>query len=290
MKNSIYKSDQSRKDLLALYEQKLAYSGISTYEDRYLETPAGKTHVIIAGKPQNPPIVILHGINAGAPLAMEPLADLVQHYCLYGIDTLGQVGKSDEVRLPLKGTAIGQWLTHCLNQLQLTQPTVIGISYGGFLLQRLLAESPQRVGRGIFVVPAGFGEGPFWSTFRRVSWPLLRFLLSKSESNLKRFLSAFSVSEDSWSLAFHRSILLGVKVDYRRPPMATAAEMAAVEAPIHLIAADDDVFFPAEQSVEKCRRFYKNFQGYHILTQSKHIPARAQYPEIAGLIEKWLNT
>ncbi len=290
MHPTIYQSEEDRTALLALYEQKMRDTGLSPYEDRYLETAAGRTHVIVAGNPQGPPLVLLHGINAGAPLALEPMAPLGDHYCLYGIDTLGQVGKSDPVRLPLRGATIGDWLVDCLDQLELRAPAVVGISYGAFLLQRLLARAPQRVGKAIFLVPAGFSAGSAWSTWRQITWPLLRFMWRKGERELLAFMKAFVTEVDEWTLAFQRRMLLGVKVDFRRPPMATAAELAAVEAPVYLLAVENDVFFPTEQSLEKCRRFFKNFRGYHILKASKHVPAPGRFPEIAEQIEKWLVT
>jgi hypothetical protein len=29
--------------------------------------------------------------------------------------------------------------------------------------------------------------------------------------------------------------------------------------------ADDDIFFPAESSIEKCKNKFANFQAYHLL-------------------------
>ena len=83
---SIYKNETAKTEILALYEAKLAACNI-TYIDEYVDTFAGKTHIIITGDRTLPPLVLLHGINAGAPLALEAIKDLNQQYCIYAFFT-----------------------------------------------------------------------------------------------------------------------------------------------------------------------------------------------------------
>ncbi len=134
------------------YDSKMNSLGLD-YEDLFVDTHAGKTHIIKIGKDSNPPIVLLHGINAGAPVAVEPLKGLAENYLIYAIDTIGQTTKSAETRLDLSNDDYGKWLSETLDLLNLKKIPVIGASYGGFLLQKLIISDPEKVSKAIFLVP-----------------------------------------------------------------------------------------------------------------------------------------
>ena len=82
---SIYKSPAVKAEIMALYDAKLKACTIA-YEECYVDTFAGSTHVIVAGPADKPPVVLLHGINAGAPLALEAMRDLTDRYRIYAVD------------------------------------------------------------------------------------------------------------------------------------------------------------------------------------------------------------
>ena len=137
MSNSIYKTAEAEATLMALYQKRLASLNIET-QPIYATTFAGKTHILAAGDPSLPALVVLHGIHAGAPLAMEAIGGLASNFRVYAIDTIGQATKSAPTRLPLKGSDYGKWLSEVMEQLELSQANFIGVSYGGFLLQKLI--------------------------------------------------------------------------------------------------------------------------------------------------------
>lgn len=285
---SIYKSEAAKAEIMRLYDAKLAACNIET-EDLYVDTFAGKTHILATGAAHLPPLVVLHGINAGAPLALEAIRGLNQYYRIYGVDTVGQATKSAETRLPLHDTSYGKWLDEVMEGLGLKKAPVIGISYGAFLLQRLMMHAPERIEKGIFVVPSGFVNGPFWKSMRRLSLPLMRFLWTKQERDLLRFLDAYLLTKDPHSVAMQKALLLGVKMDYRRPPLLQAKDVERLNAPVYGIFADDDIFFPGDKALERCQSIFKNFKDFYILKNSKHIPDQARYGEIEGVIKGWLG-
>src|SRR5687767_9100535 len=85
MATSIYKSDTFQGEFARLYEAKLASLALE-YSDTYVETSWGRTHVLVAGDEGLPPVVLLHGVNACAPIALEPIQGLAGRYRIYAID------------------------------------------------------------------------------------------------------------------------------------------------------------------------------------------------------------
>lgn len=285
---SLYKSETIRTGVMKLYEQKLQACGIQ-YEETDVETEAGRTHVIISGDRQLPPLVVFHGINAGAPMALEAIRHLNTTYCLYGIDTVGQATKSAETRLPMQGDAFGRWIVQVLDALKLQQVTVCAISYGAFILQKLMQYQPERLSKALFVVPSGFVSGSFWRSMKELSFPLMKFIRSKKEEDLLKFLSAFYTDHDRHFIELQRLLLLGFKMDYRRPVLVKNGAMDRVLCPVYIMVADDDIFFPGEQTLKRCKTLFPNLKGTYVLKNSKHIPSINRYDEIEQQIRIWLN-
>jgi len=273
---------------MSLYDKRLQRCA-PDHESRYVNTSYGKTHVIICGNRDKTPLVVLHGINAGAPMALESMTLLFPDFCLYAIDTIGQATKSDETKLSYDDGSFGFWLDQTFEQLKLKSAHVVGISFGAFLLQKLMIHAGHRIDKAIFVVPGGLVDGPFWPSMRQLSWPLMRFMSNKTDANLKRFLAAFYNEIDADSLLFHRTTLTGIKMDYRRPRQLQPADVAHFDRPVFGIFADTDVFFPGQQAFERCQLLFKQFKGHHFLQNCKHIPDARFYAEISLQIKNWLN-
>ena len=154
MEKSIYKTEKAKEEILRLYDERLQACNID-YEDIYVDTFAGRTHIIATGDKSYPPLIILHGINAGAPMALESIKGLNKQYRIYAIDTVGQSTKSAETRLPMQGGDYGKWIAEVMNKIGIEKAFFIGVSFGAFLLQKVMGYYPERILKGIFVVPAG---------------------------------------------------------------------------------------------------------------------------------------
>ena len=287
--NSIYKSESDKQTLLALYKEKLQSLDLE-YEDVFVETSFGQTHVLTVGDADSPPVVLLHGINAGAGLALEPIKGLAEKYRIYVVDTIGQVGKSAETRLAVKDESYGKWLAEVMDALALEKAPVIGVSYGSFILQKLIIHQPNRIAKAIFIVPIIFSHGAFFRSIFKLLLPMRKFLKTKKEDDLLKFMDAFYTTKDDFSIRLQSSILLGVKMDMQRPPLIKVADTKDFEAPVYILAADDDIFAPAEKTLKKASQVFKNLAATKVLKDSKHVPSAAQYNEIEKTIERWLES
>jgi pimeloyl-ACP methyl ester carboxylesterase len=287
MKTSIYKSESYKTEIMRLYDVRLKACNID-YEEFYLDTFAGKTHVIVTGGASSPPLIVLHGINAGAPMAIEAIKGLNKAYRIYAIDTVGQATKSAETRLGMNDDGYARWINETMNKLNIQKAVFIGVSYGAFLLQKLMTFYPDKISKGIFVVPSGFVNGPFLKSMQKLTFPLIRFLSTKTEKSLVKFMNAFYSEIDTLSIAFQKNVLLGVKVDYRRPTLVTEKEVKGLKAPVYAMVADNDIFFPGNKTLEKVKSIFPNFKGSYTLKNTKHIPAAHNYVEIEYQIKKWL--
>ena len=191
MKSILYKSEAAKTELLKRYDQKRQNLKIPT-EDIYVNTFAGKTHILASGDLNNPPVLILHAFNAGAPVSLEPIQELQKNYRLYALDTVGQTTKSDETKLSLKNDDYGRWISEVLSQLKVERAIFIGVSYGGFLLLKFMQFAPQKICKSILVVPGGIVDGNPRSLITKVTFPMVKFLITKSDKSLKDLWMLFT--------------------------------------------------------------------------------------------------
>lgn len=285
--SSIYKTTQAKEALMQLYEEKLNSLNI-TYQELDVETSFGRTRIIQTGELLGPKIVLFHGINAGAPLTLEAVKELGDQYCIYAIDTIGQATKSAETVLDIKDDSYAIWADEVLAQLHIEQAHFIGISYGSFILQKLMIHRPQRVEKSIFVVPSGIVNGSVWPSIRHLSFPLMRFMITKADVHLRAFTKAFVPEGDDFMHRMQRELLLGVNIDFRRPTLLQAKDVVHFDKPVYVMVASDDIFFPGQKAIEKCKRIFNNLQAVYVLPDSKHMPAASSYPDIQSKLREWL--
>ena len=285
----LYKGEAHRAELLRLYAEKLASLDLACTET-FVETSAGRTSVLIAGEAGLPPVVLIHGVTASAPIALEPIKGLARRYRIYAVNCVGAPNPSAETRLSMRGGGYGDWLAEVVDGLGLRKPPFIAASYGAFVLQRLVATHPDRIGSIVFVVPAGFANGGLLPTLFKVLLPLMRFYRTRKERDLIRFMDAFFTRIDAYAIAWQKAALLGLNLDLRKPPVLTEKEAAGFAGPVHMLAAGNDVFFPAPAGIARCRKLFRGFRGAVILEAAKHVPAAEDYPRIESQAGGWLDS
>jgi pimeloyl-ACP methyl ester carboxylesterase len=284
----LYKNATAKTDIMCLYEEKLNSLQID-YKEVDVNTSFGKTRVIKTGNENGKPIVLFHGINAGAPLTLEAVKDLRKDYLLYAIDTIGQATKSDENRINIDDNSYAQWATEVLDDLNIYKANFIGISYGAYILQKLISYKPEMVSNCIFVVPSGLVNGKFGVSMVRLTYPLIKFLITKRDTDLRKFTKAFVPEEDDFMFRLQKALLLGLNMDYRRPTLLKEKDVCNFTNPVYMIVADDDVFFPGLEAINRAKALFKNFKEAHIVKNCKHMPNKESYLEIQEKIKDWLE-
>jgi hypothetical protein len=128
----IYKNPEVKAKCLAIYDSALAHWPVP-YEQLDLPTRFGRTHVVVSGPQDAPPLILLHGNWATAMMWSSAISELSHDRCVYALDQIDDVGKSSPTRLPASRSDYAAWLMDVFDQLELQQADIVGLSYGGFL-------------------------------------------------------------------------------------------------------------------------------------------------------------
>ncbi|MBK8673165.1 MAG: alpha/beta hydrolase [Bacteroidetes bacterium] len=284
----LYKTPESKDLILSLYNEKLESLDIE-YENIDVVTSFGRTRVVKTGNKDGNIVFLFHGINAGAPLTLEAVKELGKDYLLFAIDTIGQATMSDENRINIEDNSYALWADEILKKLNIKDAYFIGISYGAYILQKLISYKPELVTKCIFVVPSGLVNGKFGASMIKLTFPLVRFLITKKDAHLKKFIKAFVPEEDEFMFRLQKALLTNLNMDYRRPILLREKDVKNFNNPVYMIVSDNDVFFPGLESIDRAKRIFNNFREAHILKNSKHMPNKEDYFEIQQKIKLWLE-
>lgn len=277
-RSPIYRSPEGEAALAALYEEALARLGPG-HETVSVGTGFGKTHVILAGPEDAPPLVILPGGNFLNPLCLSWFLPLAGAFRLFAPDIIGQPGRSAPTRPSAKGDGHARWLVDVLDGLGLGRVPFVGISYGAGLILRLAGVAPDRIAGSALVSPAGVAVGPIWPMLKETVMPML---LYRAFPNRRRLLRAARPILTDLEEPFVRQLGLvyrHVKLDRRLPRAATKEELAGYEAPTLLFSAENDPFFPARRVIPRAREIVPNLEAVAIL-DDRHVPSEETFAGI----------
>ena len=137
-------------------------------------------------------------------------------------------------------------------------------------------------------MPAGLVGGPFLRSMKELTFPLMRFMFSKTEKNLIKFIKAFCSDLDEHTILIQKTLLSGVNIDFRRLKLLTTKDMKGFKSPVYVLVADDDILFSGDKSLERCKILFENFKESHVLKNSKHIPPFSSCAEIESTIGNFL--
>ncbi|MEM6804784.1 MAG: alpha/beta hydrolase, partial [Bacteroidota bacterium] len=115
---SLFKSVAGKAEIINLYDEKLSELNIE-YQYKSIDTSYGKTNIIVTGAPEKPPLMIVHGSNACAPISLETYPNLSAYFQVFAIDVLAQPNKSAETRLSMKDDSYGKWMNEIIDELKI---------------------------------------------------------------------------------------------------------------------------------------------------------------------------
>jgi pimeloyl-ACP methyl ester carboxylesterase len=280
---SLYKSEQGKNDILSLYYQKLKALEID-YQYKTVESSFGKTNVIITGDASKPPIVLVHGSNGCAPIALETYAGLESHYHVFAVDVLAQPNKSAATRLSMKNDDYGKWLHEVIDTLELKNVTLAGFSFGGLVILKALEFKETNLKEVFLTAPAYLVNGNPLKALFKVFIPMKRYMKTKKLKYVDLFLKELFTEKDAFAIHFLSKVFLNFKMDFTPVPVINRREANTIKTPITLIAAKNDIMFPGIKMIKRAKKILPSLKEVVLLENSKHVQDSADNKQIVNLI------
>ena len=282
--NTFFNDKQAAAYAEKLYEAKLESLNIQ-YEYKQIETTFGLTNIVIAGTVNKPPLLLIHGSNGCAPIAIEALMELLNDYRVYAVDVIGQPNKSEASRLNLMNDDYGKWIYEITARLNLNNLTIVGISFGGFISYKALLYDESKIKNAFLIVPAGIINGNPFKAILKVFLPMKLYKKTRNKKYVHRFLNVLFTEKDKFAIQFLSIIFLHFDMDFSPIPLITKKEAARIKTPIYFIASKKDLFFPGEKLLKRVSKIFPSLTGTHLLENSKHVPSTLDNRKICMLIK-----
>ena len=280
---SLYKSEAGKNEILSLYNKKLKDLNIK-YQYTEVETSFGKTNLIITGDFSKPPILVVHGSNGCAPIALETYMGLESHFQVFAVDVLAQPNKSAETRLSMKNDDYGKWLNEVIDHLKLKNITLAGFSFGGLIILKALEFKDANVKEVFLTAPAYLVNGNPLKALFNVFIPMRRYTKTKKIKYVERFLNELFTQRDAFAIHFLSKVFLYFKMDFSPVPVIKTKAAKSIKTPITLIAAKNDLIFPGEKMLKRAIKIFPSLKKTVLLEQSKHVQNDIDNQRIVNLI------
>lgn len=280
---SLFKSEQGKQEILQLYDQKLESLAI-TYSVRTINTSFGTTNIIVTGNPRKSPIILIHGSNGCAPIALETYKDLLDSFSVYALDVLAQPNKSAETRLSMQDDSYGLWMNEIIDELNLEDVILAGFSFGGLVILKTLITNEKKIKEVFLTAPAFVVNGNPIKALFRFFIPMKRFMKTKKTKYLEQFLaSAFSEKDDfaQKSLAL---VFIHFTMDFTPVPVIKSTDAMKIRTPLTLIAAENDILFPGRKMIKRAKKIFPSLKCAVLLNNSKHVQNKKDNARIASII------
>ena len=232
----------------------------ATPESRDVRTSASETtRVQIWGKPDAPPLVLLHGFHVTSTMWAPNAADLGATRRVYAPDTLGDFGFSRATKMPRTVDELVVWLEALLDALGLPCVDLGGMSYGGWLAATFAARHPARVRKLVLLAP-GASFGTFSLRFVLRGLPMLALKRRRDVASYLRWAAVPAVDDaryDAWMNGLIDVMHAGV-VRFRGRTLPLPARlpvdvMRAIAAPTLLVYGEREKMYAAERALAVAR-------------------------------------
>ncbi|MDO5981228.1 alpha/beta fold hydrolase [Flavivirga spongiicola] len=282
---SLYKSEFGKKEILNLYNQKLNELKIK-YELKLIDTHFGKTNIIIVGDSTKPPLILIHGSNGCAPIALETYPTLSKKFQVYAIDVLAQPNKSSETRLSMKDNSYGLWINDLIDQLKLKKVTMAGFSFGGLIILKTLIQNENNIKEVFLSAPAFIVNGNPLVALFKIFIPMKLYIKTQNNKYLEKFLKVLFTEKDAFALKYLSKVFLHFKMDFTPVPIIKKEEAKLIKTPITIVAAKKDIMFPGIKMIKRTNKIFPSLKNTVLLESSKHVQNRTDNSKIEKLILK----
>jgi pimeloyl-ACP methyl ester carboxylesterase len=271
----MFKSKQGKDEILRLYDKKLDSLNLDV-ESITVHTRYGETNILATGDPANPPIILVHGSNGCAPIALETYANLHKRFRVFAVDVLAQPNKSADTRLSMKDDSYGKWMNEIIDVLELESVTMAGFSFGGLIILKTLEYDESKINEVYLSAPAYIVNGnPFKAIFK-VFIPMKRYMKTKKVEYVEKFLAALFTDRDEFAIEFLSKVFLEFEMDFTPVPVIDAKKALAIRTPITIFGADEDLMFPGKKMLKRAKKIFPSLKNGRLIEGSKHVQNKEQ--------------
>ncbi len=280
---SFFNNAESEKWLRQWYWERLDALG-QPYESISVETSFGDTQLIISGRAEGPPLILLHAENSCSAVALTALSGLLDRYRVYAIDIVGEPNLSAPVRPAISKHAYGQWMFEIQSRLRLQGAQAVGISFGAFVLMKSLIFNPSAFSMVYLITPLGWVERAIDPSLATDVIALEAYERTRQVSFRTLYLQALLTNLHGIEAQFLRQILGNFQSDKRQVPLIDDESLCGIQIPLHLILTEEDNLVPEVPAYKRWLKHFSTTSQCLSLPSSRHVPEETGHKQVVKFI------
>jgi pimeloyl-ACP methyl ester carboxylesterase len=286
-KISVFKSAGDEAQYYEAYEAVLEQWPVP-YEELYISTRFGDTHVIASGPKDATPLVLLHPAGGGGVIWIRNVESLSQRYRVYAVDTISEPNKSI-LTTPIsfnQRREFANWIVDMFNGLNIESTFMVGNSFGGFLTLNAAFYLPERVKKIVLISPAAtFVPIPAWS-WHFIPANIIGLITRSNRVLLKPYEWIWQDFPKEECIARLRATTaITGRPRHWTPTIFTDDELRAIQTPVLLLIGDHEVIYRPEDAIHRATSLVPNLKA-EIVPNANHI---AEYTSAQMVNEKILE-
>lgn len=249
---SIFRSAECQAQYLKAYEAILRQWPVP-YEELYIPTRFGDTHVIASGPKDAPALILFHSAGSGSAQWFRNVGPFSQFFRTCAVDTIGEVNKSVTTRGFKNRQDCVDWVTDLFDGLGIREADIVGNSYGGFLAFNTALYLPERVKKVVLISPAAtFVQ--MWAFYVHIAFP---YKIGYKLGSHRIILSGFNWIWQGFprDLDFKQYSELGkisgFPCNQLPPPVFNDEELGKIQVPVLLLVGDREVIYKPENAIRR---------------------------------------
>ena len=256
---SVYRSPKSRHQLLEYYDRILRNWPVP-YEEQFVKTESGRTHILLCGKEGARPLLLFHGTGNNSLMWRYNVAGLGEHFRLHLIDTVNDPGKSEASPTFNSQTDYARWTAEILDALGIGKAMLVGHSKGGWIVLNAAISAPARVERIVLLAPAVGINSAVSPQFMRKSLSLGLFPTRRAVESYLRYVSGPGARVSTEYADYLSKVIRGTKHKLVKHRLFSDDELKGIDSPVLLVFGDHEVCVEYRKVVERARSHIRRLE------------------------------
>jgi pimeloyl-ACP methyl ester carboxylesterase len=266
----IFRTPESKAEYFAAYEAMLRRWPV-LYDELYIPTRFGETHVISSGPQEAPALVLFHSAGSGAVQWFRNVETLSQRHRTFAIDVIGEVNKSIPTCKLSQRQEFVDWMAELFNGLHIENADLVGNSFGGFLAFNTALYMPERVRKVVLISPAAtFVQ--MWAFYLHLAFP---YKIGYAIGSNRMIMSGFNwlwqdfPRDDLFTHYTKAGKVSGFPSYQLPPPIYSDEELCKIQTPMLLLIGDHEVIYDPQRVIRRATRLVPHLKA-EIIPNANH--------------------
>lgn len=283
MDRNIYKSQSGRDIIEAAVRDILDNYKEYPFEQLYIPTKIGRTHILKFGDGSKPALIMLHGSVSNSAAWLGCISEFITDFCIYCVDLPGEPGLSEPVRCTLHSDEPFEWLDSLFEWLGIKRAFLLTMSLGSWYALNFAVRSPEKVLAMSMITSGGLVQARMSFLLKAV----LYLLLGKVGQKMLNRAIYYKTKVPAEMLEFQEIVSKHFNPVMEALPVFSDGDLRKITSPVQFFGGRHDALIDSEKTADRIRSLFPDAE-VHVLDDYGHVIID-KFPEVKAFLKKYTD-